>query len=48
MIRLKMSISSSRYFDNQKQMAEFLNIKNSSKKAIEARCRVLRMEADFD
>ena len=48
MIRLKMSISRSRYFDNQKQMAEFLNIKNSSKKSIEARCRVLRMEVDFD
>ena len=48
MIRLKTSTRSSRYFDNQKQMAEYLNIKNSSKKSIEARCRVLRMEVDFD
>jgi len=48
MIRLKTSYSSSKYFDNQKQIAEYLNIKNSSKKAIEARCRVVRMEVEFN
>ena len=47
MIRLNMSINRSRYFDNQKQLAEYLNIKNSSKKAIEARVRVLSMEVEF-
>jgi hypothetical protein len=47
MIRLNMSISRSRYFDNQKQLAEYLNIKNCSKKAIEARVRVLSMEVEF-
>jgi hypothetical protein len=47
MIRLKISISRSKYFDNQKQLAEFLNIKNSSKKAIETRARVLSMEVEF-
>jgi len=39
MIRIKTSYSNSRYFNNQKEIAEFLNIKNSSKKSIEARCR---------
>ncbi len=47
MIRLQTSYSNSRWFDNQKQCAEWLNIKNSSKKAIEARCRVVRMEVEF-
>lgn len=36
---IKISISTSKYFDNQKQMASFLDIKNSSKKSIETRCR---------
>ena len=47
MIRLNMSISRSKYFNNQKQLAEYLNIKNCSKKAIEARVRVLSMEVEF-
>jgi hypothetical protein len=47
MIRLKLSISRSRYFDNQKDLAEFLGIKNTSKKAIESRCRVLHFELEF-
>jgi hypothetical protein len=37
---IEISISTSKYFDNQKQMASFLDIKNSSKKAIETRCRI--------
>ncbi len=32
---IEISISTSKYFDNQKQMASFLDIKNSSKKSIE-------------
>jgi len=47
MIRLNLSISRSRYFDNQKDLAEFLGIKNTSKKAIESRCRVLHFEIEF-
>ena len=47
MIRLKTSISNSRWFDNQMQVAEWLGIKNSSKKAIEARCRRLNFEIEF-
>jgi hypothetical protein len=47
MIRLNISISRSRYFDNQKDLAEFLGIKNTSKKAIESRCRVLNFEVEF-
>lgn len=47
MIRLNLSISRSRYFDNQKDLAEFLGIKNTSKKALESRCRVLNFEVEF-
>jgi len=46
--RLLMSISHSRYFTSQKDMAEFLNLKNTSKKAIESRCRVFGYEVEFD
>jgi hypothetical protein len=48
MIRLKTSYSNSRWFDNQKQVAEWLGIKNGSKKAIESRCRKLNFEIEFD
>ena len=47
MIRLLISISRSKYFNNQKELAEFLCIKNSSKKAIESRCRVLSFSVEF-
>jgi len=47
MIRLNLSISRSRHFDSQKDLAEFLGIKNTSKKAIESRCRVLSFEVEF-
>ena len=36
MIILKTSYSNRKWFDNQKQVAEFLCIKNSSKKSIES------------
>lgn len=48
MIKLKTSYSSNRWFDNQKQLAEYLNIKNSSKKAIEARCRKFNYEVEWN
>ena len=48
MIRVRIGLSRSKYFDNQKQVAEFLNIKNCSKKALEARARVLSMEVEFN
>jgi hypothetical protein len=47
MIRLRISISTSRWFDNQSQIAEFLGIKNTSKRAILSRCRVFGYEVDF-
>jgi hypothetical protein len=45
---IKTSISSSTYVENQKQAAEMLGIKNGSKKAISARCRVLGYTVDFN
>jgi hypothetical protein len=48
MIRLKTSYSSNRWFDNQKQLAEFLGIKNSSKKSIESRCKKFNFEVEFN
>lgn len=47
MIRLKTGYTSSKYFDNQKQLAEYLGIKNSSKKAIESRCKVFNYSVEF-
>jgi hypothetical protein len=48
MIKVKISISTNRWFDNQKQCAEWLGIVNTSKGAIQARCRVLSFEVEFD
>lgn len=48
MHKIELSISRCRWFDNQRQMAEFLNIKNSSKKAIRARCRVFGYDVEFE
>jgi hypothetical protein len=48
MILIRIGLSTNKWFDNQKEVAEFLNIKNSSKKSIEARCRVLHFEVDFN
>ena len=47
MIRVRIGLSRSKYFDSQKQVAEFFNIKSCSKKALEARARVLSMEVEF-
>ena len=47
MNRIKISISHSKWFDTQKQMAEFLCIKNSSKKAIKTRCKVFGYGVEF-
>jgi len=48
MIRLIMSIRHSMYFTKQTDMAEFLNIKNSSKNSIESKCRVYGYEVVWD
>ena len=45
---IDLSISHTKYFDNQKQMAEFLCIKNSSKKAISSNCRQWGYGLEFD
>jgi hypothetical protein len=47
MIELQISISTSKWFTNQKDLAEFLDIKNSSKSSIRARCRVFGYEVEF-
>lgn len=45
---LNISISTNKWFDTQKEMAEFLDIKNSSKKAIHSRCKVWGYGCQFD
>ena len=45
---IQISISTTKYFDNQQQMAEFLDIKNSSKRGIASRCRVFGYGVQFD
>lgn len=47
-IKVKTSYSNCRHFQTQKECSEFLNISNSSKKAIEARCRVLNYEVEYE
>ena len=41
-------MANKRHFITQGQCAEWLGIKNSSKKAIKSRCNVLRYEVEFD
>ena len=48
MIVLQISISTSKYFDTQREVSEFLGIKNSSKKAINSKVKVNGWEVDFD
>ena len=48
MIAIRKGMCRTTYYDFQYEMAEDLGIKNSSKKAIEARCRVLGWTADFE
>jgi hypothetical protein len=45
---IRTSISSTTYFETQKEMAEFLAISNSSKKAISSRCRAYGYGVEFD
>ena len=45
---LEMSISHTRYFNSLRDLADFLDIKNASRKAIESRCRVYGYEIKFD
>lgn len=45
---LEMSISNSRFFENQRDLADFLGIKNSSKKAIHSRCKAYGYGIEFD
>ena len=47
-IHVKTSYSNTRHLSSQAETAEFLGIKNSSKKALEARCRVLGYEIEID
>lgn len=48
MHRIKHLHKPTKWFDNQQQMAEFLDIKDSSKTAIESRCKVFGYEVEFD
>jgi hypothetical protein len=47
-IKIKISYTNTRHLTTQAETAEYLGIKNSSKKALEARCRVLGYEIEFD
>ncbi len=47
-IQVKTSYSNTRHFILQSECAEWLGIKSSSKKSIEARCRALSYEVTFD
>lgn len=45
---IEISISTSKYFETQQAMAEFLGLKNSSKRAISRRCRLWGYGVQFD
>ena len=45
---IQYSISSTKYFDTQKQMAEWLAIKGADKKAIHKECKLWGMGLKFD
>ena len=45
---IQISISHTRWFNNQLEMSEFLDIKNTSKKAISSRCRQWGYGVEFD
>lgn len=47
-IHVSTSLTNKRHFITQGECAEWLGIKNSSKKAIKSRCNVLRYEVEFD
>lgn len=46
-IRLRISISTSRWFTWQWQVAKFLGIKGTSKKAIASRCKQFGYEIEY-
>lgn len=52
MHEIQYAYSASKHFDNQSDMAKYLGIKNSSKNAIKARCRVfgygVRFNGEYD
>lgn len=45
---IKISISTSKWFDTQQQMAEWLGIKGASKKAIASRCKAWSYGCEFN
>ena len=47
-VRVKTSYINSRWFETQRQCAEWLGIVNSSKKAIQSRCKKFNYEVEFD
>ena len=48
MMTIKKGMMYTTYYTYQYEMAEDLGIKNSSRRSIESRCRVLGWEADFN
>ena len=48
MHKLEISISHALWFDTQRKMAEFIGIKNTSKKAIASRCKAWGYGCQFD
>jgi len=47
-ITVNTSYTNRRHFITQRECADWLGIKNSSKKAIESRCRQYSMTVEFD
>lgn len=45
--KITIGMSCNKWFSTQKEMADFLCISNSSKKAIESRCKVLGYKVEF-
>ena len=48
MIVVKISISTSKYFNTQTEVAQFLGVKNGSKKSLTTRCERLGFKIEFE
>lgn len=46
-ILVRIGLTSNHWFSNQKEVAEWLGIKNCSKKALERRCNKLNFHLEF-
>jgi hypothetical protein len=47
MVQIKISISTSNWFKTQEKAADFLGVKNTSKKSIKTRCKKFNYDVEF-